>query len=221
MPPGAPTGGSGAGPISSQASAPQATGTAVAPAASSLAPGGSTNTTRPVVSLAAAQADPDNIVPNGTFEGTIAAMIASTLADNPALVSALNGSIFEQIEAGPAPADGSVPQLISAVFPSNDVASARRRLGRRGVTDWVVWLIKDDVKRVFHPRPKGHSLMASLVLYHMEAQNAIMNPAPDYATNATTVWTELGPALSCPIQAADIPYSQIHGRSITGGSVMI
>lgn len=211
----------GPGPTSALANVPQSTDTAVAPLASHFASGGSTNTTRPVVSLAAALADPDNIVPNGTFEGTIAAMIASTLAEDPSLVSALNGSIFEQIEAGPAPADGSVPQLISAVFPSNDVASARRRLGRRDATDWVVWLIADDVKRVFHPRPKGHALMASLVLYHMEAQNAIMNPAPEYANNATLVWTELGSALSCPIQAPDIPYSQIGGRSITGGSVMI
>lgn len=208
------------GPSLSVVSAPQATNTAPVP--SSMPSPGSTNTTLPVVSLAAAQADPDNIVPNGTFEGTIAAMIASTLANNPSLVSALNGSIFEQIEAGPAPADGSVPQLISAVFPSNDVTSAKRRLRPRGaVGDFLVWLIRDDVKRVFHPRPRGHSLMASLVLYHMEAQNAIMNPAPEYATNATTVWTELGPALSCPIQAADIPFSQINGRSITGGSVMI
>ena len=168
----------------------------------------------------AAAADPDNIVANGTFEGSIAAMLSSTLATNPGWITALNDSVFEVLEVDTPPADGSAPKIISASAPSSNITDAKFR--RRGaIGDFAAWLIADSVKRVFHPRPRGHSLMASLVLYHMEAENAIMNPAPEYATNATTVWTELGPALSCPLQAADIPIANVNappGGSDTSGS---
>lgn len=153
----------------------------------------------------AAAAEPDNIIDNGTFEGSIAAMISNTLTTNPSWITALNNSVFEVLEVDSPPADGSAPHIISASPPSSNVTTSRFRRGAVG--DFAAWLVTDSVKRVFHPRPRGHSLMASLVLYHMEAENAIMNPAPEYANNATAVWTEVPPALalSCPIQAADIP----------------
>ena len=135
-------------------------------------------------------------------------MVSSTLATNPGWITALNDSVFEVLEVDTPPTDGSAPHIISASSPSSNITSAKIRRGSIG--DFAAWLIADSVKRVFHPRPRGHSLMASLVLYHMEAENAIMNPAPEYAANASTVWTELGPALSCPLQAADIPIANVN-----------
>ena len=133
--------------------------------------------------------------------------MASTIATNPSWMSAVNDSVLDGLEIGSPLPDGSAPHIVSVVSPNSNIASAKVR--RDGVGDFAAWLVEDSVKRVFHPRPRGHSLMASLVLYHMEAENAIINPAPDYANNATTVWVELGAAPPlCPLQAPDVPVAQ-------------
>lgn len=158
--------------------------------------------------------DPDEIVANGTFEGSVAAMLSSTLVQNPSWVGNLSDGIFQVLEVGTPPDDGSVPHIISASPPNNSTSSAKVRRGAIG--DFLAWAVKDEVKRVFHPRPRGHSLIASLVIYHMEVQNALMNPAPEYMNNVTNVWTELGPALSCSVQGADIPINKLNSTSGKG-----
>jgi hypothetical protein len=54
----------------------------------------------------------------------------------------------------------------------------------------ISWFIPDTVKRVFHPQPNGHLLIANLVLYHMEIELAKQQGMP--------IGEEDPPARTCP-----------------------
>ena len=158
------------------------------------------------VAVQHAASDPNNIIADGTFEGEISRMVRSTLKIHPSWVSGVEDGIFEVLKVGPPPADGSAPRIISASTASNGTTTVFRH--RRGFTDSLAWLIPDTVKRVFHPRPNGHAIIASLVIYHMEVESAKsqagiqLNPA--IPAVFASEWTEIVKSPSCPLQAPDL-----------------
>jgi len=169
-----------------------------------------TNVTEPIDTSAAANVD--NVIANGTFEGDIAFRIAQTMARNPTWMSSLEDDVMQLLEIDTVPSDGSTPHILSASAPTNNTAIAKR-----GVKDTVAWLLPDSMKRVFHPKPNGHAYVASLVLYHMEAENAKMQAGSSSSalSDVLAEWTEIAPALACPLQGPDTP---IIGAAIAAGN---
>jgi len=181
-----------------------------------------TNTSAPINAAAAnplAAANTDNVIAKGTFEGDIALRISQTLAQNPAWIIALEDDAFQVLTVDSIPSDGSSPHILSASAPTNNTAIARR-----GTGDTIAWLLPDSMKRVFHPKPNGHAYIASLVLYHMEAENAKIQGGFSSSTMSDLLddWTEIAPALACPLQIPDLPLAAaIAAENSTSGSSVL
>lgn len=152
---------------------------------------------------AEATTDPEDIVPDGTFEGDIAKAIRAGLAENPSLKANLSGGSLQTLEIGKPPADGSAPEVLSVIFDSKNSAlqGTSRRLGIIGIAgDALGYLIPDTTKRVFHPRPVGHAIIASLLLWHMEIEEIKMfklAPPDVLAVAGTSPLTTFD---TCPLQ---------------------
>ena len=152
----------------------------------------------------------DNVVANNTFEGDIASRISQTLAQNPTWMNALEEDIFQVLTVDSIPTDGSPPHILSASAPADNI-TFDRRLRQRGIGETIAWLLPDSMKRVFHPKPNGHAYIASLVLYHMEAENAKIQAGGSSSTSSALLngWAEIAPALACPLQAPDMLVSAV------------
>ncbi|KAF2870034.1 SGNH hydrolase-type esterase domain-containing protein, partial [Massariosphaeria phaeospora] len=79
-------------------------------------------------------------VPEGTFEAQIVDYIEASLRMHPDWIEDLETAETQALD--------------------NTTSLSRRA--------WISWLIRDQDKRVFHPRPNGHAIIAMNVLYHME-----------------------------------------------------
>jgi hypothetical protein len=100
--------------------------------------------------------DPEDVVPDSSFEGQVARLIWQELEVNPSWVGDLKEQEIEPIQAGVTPL-----QLAPGGGAKFDVSIASSALS---------WFIPDKTKRVFHPQPNGHAIIANLVLYHMEVE---------------------------------------------------
>lgn len=97
-----------------------------------------------------------NPVMNGTFEGTIKAMVLAALAANSSLTPAI-------------PQDDT-----AATVSATDVQATSDQL----VTGSSSSVLPDSYGRIFHPRPAGHFTIANLVLYHMSVRRAQLSGQP-------------------------------------------
>jgi hypothetical protein len=103
--------------------------------------------------------DPNDVVPDGSFEGEVASWIEETLTQNPSWQSDLQYGEFEEIQNGTASPNS---KLAIGGLGQEDIA----------LLGGISWWLPDSVKRVFHPQPNGHAIIANLVLYHMEGERA-------------------------------------------------
>ncbi|ORX98683.1 SGNH hydrolase-type esterase domain-containing protein, partial [Clohesyomyces aquaticus] len=93
----------------------------------------------------------DDIFLNGTFEGDVANWIEDTLEQYPDWKSELEDGIFEELN------DTSLASLkVSLAVENID-------LSKLSTSNLPRWLIKDETRRVFHPRENGHAVIANLV----------------------------------------------------------
>lgn len=102
----------------------------------------------------------DSTVADGTFEGQIASWIAQTLTQHPELKTDLEGGLFEALSDG---------ERVNLAF-----AAAENSGADIGTSSSLTWFFPDTMKRVFHPRPLGHAVIADLVLWHMKQERAKM-----------------------------------------------
>ncbi|KAF2495751.1 SGNH hydrolase, partial [Lophium mytilinum] len=91
--------------------------------------------------------DSADIVANDTFEGEVANWIEDTLEEHPDWKSNLLNGEFEEFNSTNPPPEAQ--SLAVELLSVSNVAS---------------WWVPDTTKRVFHPRPNGHAVIANLVL---------------------------------------------------------
>ncbi|KAF2733233.1 SGNH hydrolase [Polyplosphaeria fusca] len=103
----------------------------------------------------------DDIFSNSTFEGEIANWIEDTLEQYPEWKNELEDGIFEELNS------------TSVAEVSQKLAVGNLDLSQLSVSSAPRWLIKDETRRVFHPRENGHALIANLVLYHMTIEQIL------------------------------------------------
>ena len=117
----------------------------------------------------------------------------------------MENDVFQILTVHDISSDGGSPHILSALGPTNNTSFARL-VRRGGFGDTIAWLLPDTMKGVFHPKPNGHAYIAALVLYHMEAENAKIQAGVSSTTQSDVWddWTEMAPAMVCPLQASDL-----------------
>ncbi|KAL9621816.1 MAG: hypothetical protein Q9160_003789 [Pyrenula sp. 1 TL-2023] len=141
----------------------------------------------------------DSDVADGTFEGQIATWVGQTLQQHPELKSDLEGGEFEVESNGQkvnlanlaaVPGNGTAANSknkvnLAAAAGNGTTANSNNKVnlatpgnGTAPVNnvllglDSLSWIFPDTMKRVFHPRPRGHAVIANLVLWHMRQERA-------------------------------------------------
>ncbi|KAE9977706.1 hypothetical protein EG327_007646 [Venturia inaequalis] len=126
------------------------------------------------IAVVASSTEKDELVAPGTFEGQIASWISETLTEHP--------NWRDSVE------DGN----FAAVTPADTQAFEGYDIGPAGIsTQGLSWYFPDSVKRVFHPQPQGHAVIANRVFEEMRSQRAIMLGIDTSAENHVVTSCEL------------------------------